>query len=44
MQFNSFQFISVSIDHIQGVNHKDVENSHRVQQNIQSSSMQLDTV
>jgi len=40
----SIQFISLSIDPLQGVNHKDVENSHRIHQNIQSSSIQLDTV
>jgi len=42
--FNSIQFISPSIDPLQGVNHKDGENSHRVHQNIQSSSIQLKTV
>jgi hypothetical protein len=41
---NSIQFISLSIDPLQGVNNKDVENSHRVHQNIQSSSIQLNTV
>ena len=40
----TIQFISLSIDLLQGVNHKDVENSHRIHQNIQSSSIQLDTV
>jgi len=41
---NSNQFISLSIDPLQGVNHNDVENSHRVHQNIQSLSIQLNTV
>jgi hypothetical protein len=44
MHFNSVQLISLSIDPLQGVNHKDVENSRRVHQNIQSSSIQLNTV
>ena len=34
----SIQFISLFIDPLQGVNHKDVENSHRIHQNIQSLS------
>jgi hypothetical protein len=38
------QFISLSIDPLQGVHHKDVENSHRVYQNIQNSSIKLNTV
>jgi hypothetical protein len=29
IKFNSIQFISLSIDPLQGVNHKDVENSHK---------------
>jgi hypothetical protein len=41
---NSIQFISLSIDPLQGVNHMDVENSHKVHQNIQSSTIQMDTV
>jgi hypothetical protein len=36
LQLSSIQFISLSIDPLQGVNHKDVENSHKVHQNIQS--------
>jgi hypothetical protein len=43
-QFNSMQFIPLSIYPLQGVNHKDVENSHIVHQNIQSSSIKLKTV
>jgi hypothetical protein len=42
--YNSIQFISLSIDPLQGVNHMDVENSHKIHQNIQSSTIQLDTV
>jgi len=44
LQLSSMQFISLSIDPLQGVNHKDEENSHRVHQNIQSSSIESDTV
>jgi len=43
-QFNSMQLISLSVYLLQGVNHKDVENSHIVHQNVQSSSIQLKTV
>jgi len=42
--YNLIQFISLSIDPLQGVNHMDVENSHRICQNIQSSTIQLDTL
>jgi hypothetical protein len=42
--FFPIQFISLSIDPLQGVNQMDVEDSHRIHQNVQSSTIQLDTV